>query len=129
MRKLSVSTVKRVQFLDITPDIRRVIREEGSENKFLLLHVPHTTAGLTINENADPDVVKDIINKTGELIPEKDNYTHVEGNSDSHLKSSLVGAQLFVMIEKGVPVLGRWQAVYFCEFDGPRRRDIYYKII
>jgi secondary thiamine-phosphate synthase enzyme len=95
----------------------------------MFLYVPHTTAGLTINENADPAVLHDVTGKLGRMVPAADGYTHAEGNSDAHVKTSLFGSELFIFVEDGELQLGTWQGIYFCEFDGPRNRELYYKFI
>jgi secondary thiamine-phosphate synthase enzyme len=127
---LSLKTHKRCEFVDITGDINNAVRERGVTDGILLIYCPHTTAGITINENADPSVSKDIIMKTSKVIDKNDaNYLHGEGNSDSHIKSSLVGSSETVIIENGRLVLGTWQGIYFTEFDGPRSRNVFLKII
>ncbi len=128
-RQLSVKTSRHVEFCDITAQIREVLRESGCRNGLVFLFVPHTTAAITINENADPDVVSDMINSLDKLIPLQDNYRHCEGNSAAHLKSSLIGASETIAIHNGILQLGTWQGIYFCEFDGPRSRALNIKII
>jgi len=115
--------------LDITADVRKTVRESAVSGGICHVFVPHTTAGLTINENADPDVVRDIERHMSKLVPEDGGYSHGEGNSDGHIKSSLFGASLALIVEGGDIVLGQWQAVYFCEFDGPRTRKVYIKTV
>ena len=126
---LDIKTNRRNEFINITNRIYEKIKNSGIINGLCILHVPHTTAGLTINENADADVVLDILSKMVKLIPQNDNFLHIEGNSDAHIKSSLFGPTLSLIIENGDIVLGTWQAVYFCEFDGPRNRRVFLKII
>jgi len=125
MITLSISTSKRNELIDITGKIKEKIREYGWNTGVLTVYCPHTTAGITINENADPSVRTDIINTLAKLIPEYGDYAHTEGNSDAHLKSSLVGASAQVIVQAGQMMLGTWQGIYFCEFDGPRRRQVY----
>ncbi len=130
MIRLSIKTHKRCEFVDITGDVTNAVSKRGITDGILLIYCPHTTAGITINENADPSVSRDITMKTSKLIDKNDaDYLHGEGNSDSHIKSSLVGASEMVIIEKGRLVLGTWQGIYFTEFDGPRSRDLFLKII
>ena len=125
MVTLEISSSKQTEMLDITSDVRRAIRESGIGSGLAVLFVPHTTAAVTINENADPDVVRDILMELNKIVPFDDHYRHAEGNSAAHLKSTLVGASVTLLIEKGEPVLGAWQGIYFCEFDGPRRRKLH----
>ena len=132
--KLSLSTEKRNQFIDITAEIEtRVRAETGYPDKKIdglcVIYSPHTTAGIMINENADPDVCIDIDRRLSSLIPEKSGYRHFEGNSDSHIKSALISVSQSVIIEESSLLLGRWQSIFFCEFDGPRKRTVYIKII
>lgn len=129
LKEISILTSSRVEFVDITERVSAVIKETKVENGFCVLFVPHTTAGITINENADPSVISDISKKLNKLIPEDENYSHSEGNSDAHIKSTLVGNSLYLIIENKRLKLGTWQGVYFCEFDGPRHRKIWMKIV
>ena len=116
--------------INITELIREDIKTSGIQNGIAVIYCPHTTAGITINENADPDVLHDLTYGFDRAFPSADlNYKHFEGNSDAHLKSSTVGSSSTVIVEKGKPLLGIWQDVYFCEFDGPRNRICYVKII
>jgi len=126
---LELSTTKRNDFIDITGEISGAISRARIESGLCYIHIPHSTAGITINENADPTVQADIESKLNRMIPKGEGYTHPEGNSDSHIKSSLIGTALTLIVEKGSLVLGTWQGVYFCEFDGPRDRMIYIKTI
>jgi secondary thiamine-phosphate synthase enzyme len=123
MIELSVKTASRNQMVNITGDVKKHIPDSYSGHA--VLYVPHTTAAVTINEGADPSVQHDITNFLSELIPNKASFTHAEGNSDSHIKSSLVGNTVHLIIENGKIVLGTWQAIFFCEFDGPRNRKVY----
>jgi secondary thiamine-phosphate synthase enzyme len=122
-KEISVRTKKRNELIDITSRIAEVIGESGVTEGLCHIFIPHTTAAVTINEKADPAVASDISNTLEKIIPAGWGYMHAEGNSDSHVKSSLVGASELVMISGGRPVLGTWQAVFFCEFDGPRSRS------
>ncbi|QTA38380.1 YjbQ family protein [Thermosipho ferrireducens] len=126
---LEVNTTARNQFVDITADIERLIREAGINSGICIIFVPHTTAGITINENADPSVKRDLENTLKKIVPPNWGYTHLEGNSDSHVKSSLIGPSISLIVENGQLLLGTWQGIYFCEFDGPRRRKVYVKIL
>lgn len=129
LKTITIKTSKRVDFINITSLINNEIIKLNIKSGIIVLFNPHTTAGLTINENADPDVVYDIIFYTNKLIPENDSYRHCEGNSDAHIKSSLFGTSLTLIIENSKLILGRWQNIYFCEFDGPRERQLFLKII
>ena len=120
----SVRTSSRTTFIDITLDVQRVAEELGIADGAVLVYCPHTTAAITINESADPDVVRDIDSKLGRLAPHADGYRHSEGNSDAHVKSSLIGCSETVLVEGGALVLGTWQGIFFCEFDGPRTRTV-----
>ncbi|SEM23948.1 secondary thiamine-phosphate synthase enzyme [Syntrophus gentianae] len=125
MKSFSVRTGKRIEMIDITGSIQDTVKESGIQNGICFVFVPHTTAAVTINENADPDVPRDILMGLNKLIPFGDpQYRHGEGNSDAHLKTSLVGSSEMVMVENGRLVLGTWQSVFFCEFDGPRTRKV-----
>lgn len=129
MKNISIRTTARFQMVDITDDIRKVVRESGVTSGLCFVFIPHTTAAVTINENADPDVPGDILAELDKIIPLHANYRHREGNAAAHIKASLVGASQQVFIEKGDLVLGTWQSVFFCEFDGPRTRRILVKVI
>ncbi|MBM4018537.1 MAG: YjbQ family protein [Planctomycetes bacterium] len=124
MQTLTVATGSRVEMIDITQEVAEAIRRENVSEGLAVVFVPHTTAAVTINENADPDVVRDIIAETNKIVPFEDRYAHSEGNSAAHIKSCLVGPSLTLIVSGGRPVLGTWQAIYFCEFDGPRRRKV-----
>jgi secondary thiamine-phosphate synthase enzyme len=125
MRTIDVRTDRRTEFVEITADVRRVVREAGLTHGAVVVYCPHTTAAVTIQENADPDVVHDLLLWLNKHIP-KDvaGFRHAEGNSDAHIKSSLVGPSVLVPVAGGDLVLGTWQGVYFCEFDGPRSREV-----
>ena len=126
----SVRTHHRNQLIEVTDRVRTLVASAGVRDGMAILYVPHTTAAVTINENADPDVKSDLLRKLEALIPKHETYyEHAEGNSDSHLKTSLVGNSVTVLIEDGELVLGRWQGIYFCEFDGPRTREMHVKLV
>ena len=127
--EIKISTSSRDQFIDITRKVDEVLRHSGVENGLCTIFVPHTTAAVTINENADPDVKSDIIKELDKIVPNCDGYSHCEGNSAAHIKSSLVGASETVIISGGRLLLGTWQGIYFCEFDGPRNRKLIVKIM
>ena len=128
MYSIDVRTSKRSEFVDITGRIEKIIKESDVLDGVCHIFTPHTTAGLTINENADPSVRKDVINTLGTLVPKSGSYDHAEGNSDAHIKSSLMGGEETVFIENGLLKLGTWQGIFFCEFDGPRKREVWVKI-
>ena len=125
MQSFSVKTRSRVEFVDITADVARAISAEGMTDCVCTVFVPHTTAGITINENADPSVTADIMKELGKIVPFDDGYAHAEGNSAAHIKSSVMGHSVQVIVKNGRAVLGTWQGIYFCEFDGPRRRTVH----
>ncbi len=129
MIKLDVRTTAHTQMLDITDKVRQAVAESGTKDGICMVFVPHTTAAVTINENADPDVVRDFTTEIGKIVPWEDGYHHMEGNSAAHLKSSMIGFSELVIIEDGRPVLGTWQGIYFCEYDGPRNRKVYIKML
>ena len=129
MRELTVRTSEREQMIDVTSQVQQVVDDSKVQSGYAFCFVPHTTAAITINENADPDVTRDILYKLNKEIPQNDGYHHSEGNSDAHVKATLVGASEQVLIDNGRLVLGRWQALYFCEFDGPRSRKLIVRIV
>ena len=129
MERISIRTNSRIDLIDITDKIQVVVSKSKLKNGVCLVFCPHTTAGLTINENADPSVRRDIINVLNKLVPAHVGYAHSEGNADSHIKSSLFGAALTIFIEDNQLTLGTWQGIYFCEGDGPRSREVWIKII
>ncbi|CAM3678927.1 secondary thiamine-phosphate synthase enzyme YjbQ [Marinicrinis lubricantis] len=123
IHRLTIETSKRDEMIDITATVAEIIRKEHVREGMVVVYCPHTTAGITINENADPDVVRDMLMRLDEVYPwEHPKYRHMEGNSASHLKASTMGSSQTILIEDGALVLGTWQGIYFCEFDGPRRR-------
>lgn len=127
-RKLSLQTPARDGMIEITDQIRALVGDAGVRSGALILFVPHTTAAVTINENADPDVVRDILRAMNKIVPWNDGYDHFEGNNAAHIKASMFGFSETVLIEDGDLVLGTWQGIYFCEFDGPRNRSLIVKI-
>ncbi len=124
VRYINVRSKSRIEFIDVTEMVQGVVSEAGIKDGICCLYVPHTTAGITINEGADPSVQRDIQNTLNRLVPQDINYFHREGNADAHIKSTLVGASVNVIIDEGKLLLGTWQSVFFCEFDGPRHRRI-----
>ncbi len=124
IEEIPVKSRSRIEFINLDGIIRDFLNRTGQKEGVLTIFVPHTTAGVTINENADPSVVRDIIKTTEKLVPYRGDYTHFEGNSDAHIKASLFGHSETIIISGGKPLLGTWQSVYFCEFDGPRSRRV-----
>ena len=124
---ISVKTSSRIDMVDITSSVQKKISNAGVTDGICIAYVPHTTAGITINEGADPAVCKDIIGKLNELAPPGAGYRHMEGNADSHIKASIMGSSVTVLVENSRLVLGTWQKIFFCEFDGPRSRTVYVK--
>ena len=129
MQTIQVKSNRKVEMLDITATVREAVRSLGIENGIIHLYVPHTTAAITINENADPDVTRDMVMELNKIVPFEDGYRHLEGNSAAHLKSSLVGVSELIPLQNGQPVLGTWQGIFFCEFDGPRTRKLDIRLI
>lgn len=130
LKKLSLSTGSRDEMQDITNEVQQVLDESGVNSGVAYVYCAHTTGGITINENADPDVKRDMIMRWDEVYPwHHEQYRHAEGNTASHLKASTVGASQAVIIDNGKLILGTWQGIYFCEFDGPRQRNVYIKVI
>ena len=129
MDTISVRTNSRVEFVEITAQVRQWLKKQGVASGVLTLYVPHTTAAVTINEHADPSVVQDITKELNKVIPFDDNYRHLEGNAAAHIKSSLVGASVQVIVEGGDLVLGTWQGIFFAEFDGPRTRKVHLQLV
>jgi secondary thiamine-phosphate synthase enzyme len=127
-KTIAVKTDSAQQFVDITQQVRLVVRESGVKSGDCHIFIPHTTAAVTINENADPNVRRDILNRLEEIIPSSGTYLHSEGNSHAHIKSSIVGASLVVFVEAGQLVLGTWQSIFLCEFDGPRTRNVMVRV-
>lgn len=129
MEKINIKTNSRVELIDITGRIQEVVSKAKIKDGICFVFCPHTTAGLTINENADPSVRKDITNTLSKLVPENAGYSHTEGNADSHIKSSLFGSSLTIFIEDGQLAFGTWQGIYFCEGDGSRSRQVWVKLV
>jgi secondary thiamine-phosphate synthase enzyme len=129
MKSFSIKTNSQYEMLNITNQIQNIVYDSGILDGVVYIFVPHTTAAVTINEGADPSVMKDIIKEMDKIVPLRDNYLHMEGNSAAHIKSTLVGASEMVMIENGSLVLGTWQAIFFCEFDGSRQRKVLVKVM
>ena len=129
LHTLTVRTGSRTEFLDLTGQIQEAVRESGVQEGLCHLFVPHTTAAVTINENADPSVKADILMVLNKIISDKESYRHLEGKSPAHIKASLIGPQLTLLVSGGRLVLGTWQGIYFCEFDGPRSRRLHLKVV
>ncbi|MFH1241972.1 MAG: secondary thiamine-phosphate synthase enzyme YjbQ [Pseudomonadota bacterium] len=125
---ISVRTDSRIDMVDITASVQKEVSKADVSDGACVVYVPHTTAGVTINEGADPAVCQDILRKLNELVPPNAGYRHMEGNADSHIKASIVGSSVTVLVENGRLVLGTWQKIFFCEFDGPRSRRIYVRV-
>lgn len=129
IHKFRVRTSASAEMADITAEVQGIVREDGLEAGLCHVFVPHTTCGLTINENADPDVKRDIVAKLDDMVSEDFAYRHGEGNSPAHIKSALVGCSLAVFVEEGTLMLGTWQGLYLCEYDGPREREVWVKLV
>ncbi len=128
METIQVKTGSRIHFADITSRVQEVISKSGVKEGIAVVYVPHTTAGLTINEAADPAVAQDIIGKLSQLVPIHNSYRHAEGNSDAHIKATLVGSSVHLIVSAGSAALGTWQGIFLCEFDGPRTRKVFIKV-
>jgi len=126
---LTVNTRSQTELVDITAEVGRMVAKSGVRQGLCMVYVPHTTAGVTINESADPSVRADLLMVLNQMVPWKADYRHLEGNSPAHIKSSLVGTSQTVAIENGTLVLGTWQGIFFCEFDGPRQRSVHLRIM
>ena len=126
--EIVIRSTRNVEFIDITSKLQEAVSASGVKEGVCLVYVPHTTAGVTINENADPSVVMDIINKLSELVPQSSAYKHTEGNAPGHIKSTLVGCSVSIPVSGGKLMLGTWQGVFFCEFDGPRQRRVVIRV-
>jgi len=129
VKEISISTKSRTEFVPVDREVEDVVKESGVQEGICLVWIPHTTAAVTINENADPSVVRDILYEMEKVIPFQDSYQHMEGNSAAHIKSSLFGPSLSLIVAGGRLVLGTWQSIYFCEFDGPRTRRMFVKVM
>jgi secondary thiamine-phosphate synthase enzyme len=128
-RTIIVKTKEKTEFVDITRDVEGAIRSEGVQDGVCMLFVPHTTSAITINESADPSVKSDILMVLNKIVPWKESYRHLEGNSPAHIKTSMIGASEFIAVEGGRLKLGTWQGVFFCEFDGPRTRKVHIRLV
>jgi secondary thiamine-phosphate synthase enzyme len=124
MREIRISTTGPTELLDITSEVQKAVAESGVRDGVCHVYVPHTTAGITINENADPSVRQDILMELNKIVPFQDNYRHLEGNAAAHIKASIVGSSETILVEAGKLLLGTWQGIFFCEFDGPRSRRV-----
>lgn len=129
MREFCLETRARTAMIDITARVQQEIDAVGLRSGICTVFVPHTTAAVTVNENADPDVVRDMLMETAKMVPERDGYHHAEGNSDAHIKSSLCGCSCTIPVEEGRLCLGTWQSIYFCEFDGSRTRRVWVQVL
>ncbi len=129
MEKFAVSSSQQTQIIDITAQLQSIVSSNGIREGVCHVFIPHTTAGITINENADPDVKADILMEINKIVPFQDNYRHMEGNSAAHIKASLFGSSQVILIQNGRIQLGTWQGVFFCEFDGPRSRNVWVSLI
>lgn len=129
LKRLEIKTTGNAQLIDITAQIKKIIKAERFTHGSVVVYCPHTTCGLTINENADPDVRDDILLALDQLVPRRVDFKHAEGNAHAHIKASLLGSSLTVFVESATLVLGTWQSIYFCEFDGPRQRSVLIKLV
>lgn len=129
MEKINVRTNRRIELIDITDRIQEIVSKKGAKEGICFIFIPHTTAGITINENADPSVKQDIINTLNKIFPKDSGYSHMEGNADAHIKSSILGNSLTIFVEDGQLCLGTWQGIFFVEGDGPRQREVWIKIM
>lgn len=129
MQTIKIKTSRREELIAITHELRQLVREQGWQSGALLVYSPHTTAGFTINENADPDVARDMRWFMNRLVPNSPEFQHAEGNSDAHIKTTLCGPQVMLIVEEGELMLGTWQGVYFCEWDGPRNRTVWVQFL
>ena len=129
LKQFEVKTRERSQFVNITGEVRKIVRDSGVSDGLCVVYVPHTTAGVTVNEYADPAVAEDIAVHLEAAVPKHSNYRHLEGNSPAHIKASLVGSSVTLLVEDGRVVLGKWQVIFLCEFDGPRNRTVLIKVM
>jgi secondary thiamine-phosphate synthase enzyme len=129
LTEIQIKTARRNEIVDVTARVEAVVSQSGIKSGVVIVYVPHTTAGVTINENADPSVKDDFINKMMRMVPESEHYTHFEGNSDAHIKTILTNPSQTLIVEEGRLMLGTWQGIYFCEYDGPRTRSLWVKIL
>ena len=126
---IQIKTSAKTDLIDITSSVEETVRKSGVKDGICWVYVPHTTAAVTINENADPSVSKDILMELNKIVPFQDRYQHLEGNSPAHIKASLIGSSISVFVESGRLVVGTWQGIFFCEFDGPRSRKVLVKVV
>ena len=129
MEQFGVKSTRRQEMIEITRQVSEAVQRSGLNEGVAIVHVPHTTAAVTVNENADPDVQSDMLNHLARLIPQDASFRHAEGNSDAHLKASLIGNSETIPVTKNALALGTWQGVYFCEFDGPRNRAVHVQVL
>jgi len=129
METFRVKTSQRTEFVSITQSVSQILSTTGIKEGACIVYVPHTTAAVTINENADPAVPRDVISELNKVIPFNDNYTHLEGNSAAHIKASLIGPSVYIPVTNGKLSLGTWQGIFFCEFDGPRNRTVFVQVV
>ena len=129
MFEFSVRTTRHSEIVDITGQVEKIVEKSGVRDGICIVYIPHTTAAVTINENADPSVKTDILNYLNRIVPWNGNYTHLEGNAAAHIKASVIGSDRTIIIRNGHLVLGTWQGIYFCEFDGPRSRRVFVEVI
>ena len=128
LQEISIHSHHRAELIKLDAHVEKAIEESSVEDGICHIFVPHTTAGVTINEGADPDVAKDFVDRLAALVPHQAGYAHAEGNADSHIKAALVGSSATLFVKDGKPLLGTWQSVFFCEFDGPRRRRVLIRV-
>ena len=126
---IQIRTSAKTDLIDITRSVEEAVRKSGVMDGICWVYIPHTTAAVTINENADPSVSRDILMELNKIVPFQDRYQHAEGNSPAHIKASLIGSSVTVFVESGRLVLGTWQGIFFCEFDGPRNRQVFVKVV
>jgi len=129
VKQIDIATRKQTEFTNVTSQIQNIVSQSGIKEGICYIYMPHTTAAVTINEDADPNVVKDITNELDKIVPYQDGYLHSEGNSAAHIKASIIGPSETVLIENGQLMLGTWQGIFFCEFDGPRQRRMFVKVV
>ncbi|MCL2792755.1 MAG: secondary thiamine-phosphate synthase enzyme YjbQ [Spirochaetaceae bacterium] len=129
LNRINIKTEKRAEFTDITTTIKKIIVSENFTDGLCSVFVPHTTAGITINESADPDVVKDILGHLDKKVPHNNDYLHIEGNSAAHIKTLITGSSVTIPVKDGKLVLGTWQGIFFCEYDGPRSRSYFISLV
>ncbi len=129
LESFNVVTSRRNEIIDVTSKVREIVKKSKVKSGICVVYTPHTTAAVTVNEHADPAVATDIENALSKLVPPNAGYRHLEGNSDSHIKTSLISPSITLIVENGEPLLGTWQGIFFCEFDGPRTRKVFVKVI